>query len=123
MAFEVKVIQLSEVIPHPDADRLDLAYIAGQDYQCVVAKGQHKAGDTLVYVPTGSIVPDPLMQELDLWDQQKNVGKLARRRIQPSDGCSLTQTIPKGFPLPCGDRPESSKYAWGRLGFPPPMRR
>lgn len=106
MQFEVKVVQLSEVIPHPDADRLDLAYIAGQDYQCVVAKGQHQPGDTLVYIPTGSIVPDELMKELGLWDQEKNVGKLAGSDFNRVTALRLRGRVSQGLlaPAPAGAR-------------------
>lgn len=104
MEFEVKVVQLSEVVPHPDADRLDLAYIAGQDYQCVVAKGQHQPGDTLVYIPTGALVPDELMQQLGLWDPEKNVGRLSGKENNRVTALRLRGRVSQGLlaPVPAG---------------------
>ena len=77
MEFEVKVVELSEVVKHPDADLLDIAHIRGYDYQCVVGKGQHQAGDVAVYIPTGALVPEPLLRELGLWDDAAGKGRLS----------------------------------------------
>lgn len=52
--FKVEVVKVSEVNPHPNADRLDLLKI--KDWQCVSAKGQFKAGDLAVYFPIDSIL-------------------------------------------------------------------
>ena len=77
MEFEVKVVELSEVVKHPDADLLEIAHIQGYDYQCVVRKGQHQAGEVMVYIPTGAIVPEALLQELGLWDEAAGKGRLS----------------------------------------------
>ena len=49
---------IKEVIPHPNADRLELIQILG--YQCVSEKGLHKAGDRVIYVQPDNILPDNL---------------------------------------------------------------
>lgn len=41
--------------PHSNADRLELATVLG--WQCVVKKGEFKAGDNIVFVPIDTILP------------------------------------------------------------------
>lgn len=72
--FEAKVYKLT-IEPHPNADKLELAVVG--DYRAVVGKGLYKTGDLGVYIQEGSIVPKWLLQKMDLWDNEKNIGKLA----------------------------------------------
>jgi len=46
---------IGAILPHPNADRLDLAMILG--YQCVVQKGLYKGGETIVYIRPDSLLP------------------------------------------------------------------
>lgn len=76
--FDVLVRRLDLVLPHPNADRLELAVVGG--YRCVVAKDQFKGGDLIAYLPEASVLPPALIEELGL------VGKLAgplKNRIHP----------------------------------------
>lgn len=52
----VKIVTIDEVKPHPNADRLELAYVGG--WQVVVAKGEFKSGDTAVYFEVDSFLPE-----------------------------------------------------------------
>lgn len=67
--FEVNVITVDAIEPIEGADAIELARIA--DYRSVVPKGKFKAGDIAVYIPEGAVVPDWLLQDMNL------VGKLA----------------------------------------------
>lgn len=51
----VKVIRITEVLPHKNADKLEIVPIGG--YQVVIGKGNFKAGNLAVYIPPDSIVP------------------------------------------------------------------
>lgn len=53
--FKVEIVKVGGVIPHPNADRLDLLQI--KDWQCVSTKGNFKQGDTALYIPIDSILP------------------------------------------------------------------
>ena len=75
MPHEVKVIRIREVRRHHNADRLEVAVIEG--YTCVVPKGQFKDGDHAVYIPTASVVPQEILEEIGLWDHDTGKGKLA----------------------------------------------
>ena len=45
---EVKVIRIESILPHPNADALELTNVWG--YQCVIRKGAHKVGQLMAYV-------------------------------------------------------------------------
>lgn len=45
-----------ELMPHPNAERLELARVG--NYQLVVGKDQYKDGDVVVLIPDKSILPD-----------------------------------------------------------------
>lgn len=75
--FEV-TIETITVHPHPNADRLELAQVGL--YKIVVAKGQWKTGDKVLYIPEYAVLPEYLIAELGL------EGKLAgsnKDRVKP----------------------------------------
>lgn len=53
--FNVEVVKIGEVQNHPNADRLELARVAG--FTVVVRKGEFQAGELAVHVPVGALVP------------------------------------------------------------------
>lgn len=53
--LKVQVFKIDEVKEHPDADRLELAFIGG--WQIVIGLGSFKAGDRAVYIPVDCILP------------------------------------------------------------------
>ena len=93
MELEVRVVNIRDVRTHEKADRLDIATIAG--YECVVQRGLHRTGDAAVYIPEASVLPQDLLQDLDLWDHQESKGKLAGR-----DGDRVSAIRLKGSGLP-----------------------
>lgn len=52
----VDVVRISELLPHPNADRLEMCKVGG--YTCLVPKGTYKVGDCAAYVEPDYIVPD-----------------------------------------------------------------
>ena len=72
--FEVKIYPIKLEV-HPNADALELTAIG--DYRAIVQKGLYEDGDLIAYIPEGAIVPEWLLQELGLWDDVKQKGKLA----------------------------------------------
>ena len=92
--FEVKVILIDDVKPHPDADRLDIAHVGG--YRCVIPKSTLKKYDKAVYIPEGSIVPDKILEEMGLTGKlagsAKNRVKAMRLRGVLSQGLIYTPT-------------------------------
>lgn len=62
--FVVEVLPLSNVEPHPNADRLDLAVVGA--YRVIVQKGEYRPGALVAYIPEGALLPDALVEELDV---------------------------------------------------------
>jgi len=77
--FAVTVTRIREVEPHPNADRLDLAVIG--DYRCVVLKDQYTAGDLVAYIPEGALLPEPVLEVLNMKGSSLLAGK-ARNRVK-----------------------------------------
>jgi hypothetical protein len=49
------VVRIGEVLPHPNADKLEITFVGG--YQCVTGKGNFNTGDIAVYIQPDSVVP------------------------------------------------------------------
>lgn len=47
---------ISDIQPHPNADKLDLAKVLG--YTCIVEKGKYKVGDAVVLIQPDTVLPD-----------------------------------------------------------------
>lgn len=63
--IEVLVRDDFRILPHPNAERLELAEIGGEGgYIAVVGKGQFKPGDLLIYVPEDSVIPEEMSSKL-----------------------------------------------------------
>lgn len=86
--FAVEVVVLDDVVPHPNADALDLAVIGG--YRAVVKKGVFKKGDSVVYIPEDALVPEDILEHIGLTGRlagkQKNRVKAIRLRGELSQG-------------------------------------
>ncbi len=59
---KVPVVVIDEIRVHPNANKLEIAVIAG--WECVVSKDRFKKGDMAVYIPVDSILPWDLEQTL-----------------------------------------------------------
>lgn len=114
--FECPVVRVT-VEPHPNADSIELALIAG--YTCIVKKGQFKTGDPAVYLPEQAVLPQWLLKTLGFWNDLNDKGTLtgsAGNRIKAirlrgifSQGVLLAfDRCPDGIPhLPTpGEHPE-----------------
>ena len=88
--FESKVMVVESSLDHPNADRLSIVKLEGYSYQIISGKledGSHryKAGDLVVYVQEGSLVPEYLLRQ-GYWNEKTNQGILAGKagnRVKP----------------------------------------
>ena len=84
-ACTVERIKIEE---HPGADALELAVIGG--FRSIVKKGQFTTGDTAIYIPETSIVPDDVIEDMGLTGRlagsKKNRVKAIRLRGVISQG-------------------------------------
>ena len=67
--FIVPVITINAIESIPDANAIEVAVVG--DYRSVVSKGKFNPGDLAIYIPEGAVVPDNLLEKMNL------VGKLA----------------------------------------------
>ena len=100
------LIRKIEVYPHPNADRLEIARVDG--FECVVGKGQFTTGDLIVYIEDQTIVPEPILRDLNLWDHESGKGELARTNGQVVKPIRLRGVLSEGLVW----RPELPKADW-----------
>lgn len=106
--FAVEVVRLDDVLPHENADKLELAVIGG--YRAVVAKGLHRRGDRVVYVPEDSIVPDDVLEAFGF------TGKLGGKAKNRVKAIRLRGELSQGLVLPCDDVAEFL-LEQGKIGY------
>ena len=75
--FKVPLTEIVDIIPHPKADRLEVAVIYG--FQVIVQKDRYKVGDEVIYVPIDSILPQNI--EDKLFPSESKI-KLTKHRIR-----------------------------------------
>jgi RNA ligase (TIGR02306 family) len=87
----ITVETVKAVLPHPQADRLEVAQILGT--QTIVPKGQFQAGDTVVYFPPDMLLPGDVSEKLGVQKYLKH---------SPFDGqvipCRVAATRMRGQP-------------------------
>lgn len=111
----VTVTQIDSITPHSNADALELAVIGG--WQCVVAKGKHKPGDTVVYFPPDTVIPKELSDKLNVTKYLSNGRiKCAKLRGEPSFGLII-------YPEPHMSLGDDVAQYYGATKWEPPTRR
>lgn len=82
---------ISGLVPHPNADRLDLARVLG--WQVVVRKGEFQVGDRAVFIPIDTLLPSAPWSEF-LKDGDKPIRlKTVKLRGQHSQGLLLPLSV------------------------------
>jgi len=64
--FAIEKLKIASVLPHPNADRLDIVKVSGLSFQFVSQKGTQVEGNEAVYFPVDSIFPDELSSYFDI---------------------------------------------------------
>lgn len=77
--FAVTIEKIKDIQKHPNADRLSIATLNRLDFKFVTLLDQFKPGDLVVYFPVDSILPDAIVEKLDL--KEKLTGS-AKNRIR-----------------------------------------
>jgi len=81
----IEVCEIEKVLPHLNAERLELAHIKG--WQCVVPRNKYRAGDLVTYIPVDSVLPAALADRLGVAKYlSKGRVRCARLRGEPSFG-------------------------------------
>lgn len=88
----IEVVQIGDVTPHPNADRLELTNLWG--WQCCVGKGQFKPGDKAVYVPPDYVVPSNQPEFAFLKRDGRDVERITVRRFRGTLSQGLLIPLP-----------------------------
>jgi RNA ligase (TIGR02306 family) len=89
----VEVCQIDQVLPHNNADSLELCVVKG--WQCVTQKGIRKVGDKIVYIPIDTIMPFELSEKVGVTKYLSNQRvKCAKLRGEPSFGVIIEPDDP-----------------------------
>lgn len=86
---------IGKIYPIEGADRIEMATLQGMDFQFVVAKGEFAPGDSCLYFPVDSILPEALAVKMGLAGKLsgKNRVKTVRLRGQISQGVVSKPTL------------------------------
>ena len=88
--FGVTREKIGEIKEHPNADRLQIAKLAGINFQFVIGKDSYKEGDEVLYFPIDSVIPLETVKALGLEGRlagkNKDRVKTVRLRDQISQG-------------------------------------
>jgi RNA ligase (TIGR02306 family) len=79
--FTVPVTTVDEILPHTNADSLEIAHITGSLFQVVVPKGQYNPGDRALYVPVDAVVPQELSDQWGVTKYLSN-GRVRAARLR-----------------------------------------
>lgn len=72
--FSCPVVRV-KIEAHPSADAIEIARIG--DFQSIARKGQFQDGDLAVYIPEQAVVPEWLLREMGMYDEDRKKGGLA----------------------------------------------
>ena len=105
----------AKIEPHPNADRIELCQIG--DYQTIVQKDSIKDGDVVAYIPEASIVPDNLLEELNL------TGRLSGKNKNRVKAIKLRGVLSQGLVYPMLDKEvgKSVQEELGIIKYEPPI--
>lgn len=119
--LKVQVVSIDEILEHPNAERLELARIAG--WNCVVRKGEYKAGDKVVYIPIDSVLPGELEGRLFPPDSKVRLEKSRIRTIKLRGAISQGLVITLDEAQLAPDTPVGTDVAekLGITKYEPPM--
>lgn len=87
-----------EVLPHPNADKLELAKIG--EYRAVIPKGKYLTGQTVFYIPEQALLPGSLIKHMGL------EGKLAGSKQNRVKAVKLRGELSQGLVLSIADATE-----------------
>ena len=77
--FDVRAYTIT-IRPHPDPEvnAIEMAEIDGTSYVSIVRKDDgYKTGDVVLYIPEQALVPESILREMGLWDDENAKGGLA----------------------------------------------
>ena len=114
----VEVCQIEKIVSHPNADRLEIAFVKG--WQCIVGKNEFCAKEKIIFIPPDSILPIDFAEK---WGIRKYLAGKNKDRVK----CArLRNEMSFGIIIPC----EKSEWEIGKdvkeyyriVKYEPPLR-
>lgn len=96
----VEIIEIAEVKPHPNADRLEIIPVGG--WQAVVKKGQFRPGDRAIYVEPDYTVPTARQEFAFLAKPGRDRHRLKAVRLRGELSYGLLIDVPGDITAPVG---------------------
>lgn len=89
----VKVSRISEITPHPNADRLEIAKVRG--WYCIVGKGEYKVNDLCMFLPPDTVCTEEMVVKYNL-TFLKNGRRIRTLKLRGFISQGLVLPLPEG---------------------------
>lgn len=113
--FSVPVVQIDGIENHPNADALEIVKIGG--FNCIARIGDYQAGDLAVYIPEAAVVPESILVSMNLWDDEKEKGKLAGKQGDRVKAIKLRGVVSQGLLMPVDEHMAEGMDVAEQLGI------
>jgi RNA ligase (TIGR02306 family) len=123
----ITIERIEAVEPHPNADRLEIAKVAGT--QTIIAKGQFQAGDLCVYFPPDILIPGDVSEDLGvakylkhaLWEGFHFPCRVAAARLRGVPSYGFATSIPQVNEALCAGPGFDLTDYYGAAKYEPPV--
>lgn len=112
--FRCEVVQIDDVIEHPNADKLTIVKIGG--YDCIANKHddgswRYNKGDLVVYIPEAAVLPEWILKKMGFWNEEKQCGMLSGSQGNRVKAIKLRGVVSQGilYPVDINYHPESKE--------------
>lgn len=92
----VEVCEIKDIIPHPNADNLEISIIKG--WQTVTPRGKYHIGEKVIFIPPDALLPIPLVERLGIKSYLSGPGnnKVKAVRLRGEMSFGLVMSLPEG---------------------------
>ncbi|MDO8414799.1 MAG: RNA ligase (ATP) [Agitococcus sp.] len=102
--FEVQARAITEILPHPTADKIEFVRIDG--YLSIVKKGQVRVGDLAVYLPEAAVLPEFVLRTVGLWNESEGKGRCGGDQGNRVKAVKLRNCLSQGIVYPLSFLPD-----------------
>ncbi|MCD0159744.1 RNA ligase (ATP) [Deinococcus sp. 6YEL10] len=107
-------LEVAEVLPHYNADSLDIIRLG--ESQLVARKGTYQSGDTLIFIPAKSVLPDgPLRDSFIDYLRGAARDRVGEVRLRGEPSCGVTWPL-KDIGLLGLNREDAARIAHAEIG-------
>jgi RNA ligase (TIGR02306 family) len=94
MTIQAKIIKVTNISKHPNADRLDILRVGGEGgFPIVVGKEEFREGDFAIYFYPDSILPDSIISKMNQKVKLENRFRAVKIRGEISEGLCIRPEV------------------------------